>query len=70
MGNVVDEIARAAANSLKWTLAGACRGKAYDDVIDAGLAFLTASCSSVGSARWIGDGADGAILVPIARAHR
>ena len=61
---LIETIAYIATQMLRWTSTGANRSKAYDDVIDAGIALLTGVCLSAKSARWVGDGADGAILIP------
>jgi len=40
------------------------RGKMLDDVVDAGIAFLTAACVSLGNFHTWGDGGDGLIFGP------
>jgi hypothetical protein len=65
LGPQTGELARKIGSRAAETVqAGARRSKEYVDIIDAGIAFLTACCLSVNAARWIGDGSDGAILTP------
>jgi hypothetical protein len=64
ISQIADQVAITAAANLKWKDEHAARSKYFDDVVDAGIAFATGACLAIGKSFWIGDGSDGAILLP------